>query len=149
MSNAPPHLHLEEATLKDWHVCEVSSLLELNILHQQPTNKASSLYFVDLDRGEWHKHIFRRYCSLKKMDTALFSVFSFLSCIAARACGLRESHVGLNGPGRIGRRRLQDQLVIYAGICWNCLLNYWLILVNFDFTTCLIHFIIFYAVLRG
>lgn len=27
---------------------------------------------------EWHKHIFQRYCSLKKMDTALFSVFSML-----------------------------------------------------------------------
>eukprot|EP00435_Cladocopium_sp_Y103_P048575 s504_g14.t1 len=27
---------------------------------------------------EWHKHIFRRYCSLKKMDTALFSIFSML-----------------------------------------------------------------------
>mmetsp|Transcript_85528 Transcript_85528/g.135634 ORF Transcript_85528/g.135634 Transcript_85528/m.135634 type:complete len:223 (+) Transcript_85528:95-763(+) len=27
---------------------------------------------------EWHKHIFQRYCSLKKMDTALFNVFSML-----------------------------------------------------------------------
>ena len=27
---------------------------------------------------EWHKHIFRKYCTLKKMDTALFSVFSML-----------------------------------------------------------------------
>ncbi|CAJ1382542.1 unnamed protein product [Effrenium voratum] len=27
---------------------------------------------------DWHRHIFRKYCSLKKMDAALFRVFSFL-----------------------------------------------------------------------
>ena len=31
-------------------------------------------------QGEWHKYIFKRYCSVKKMDAALFRILLRFGC---------------------------------------------------------------------
>lgn len=110
MSNASPHLRLEEATLEDWQYvkfqasliwtcidCNSSQSLDL----ASAANKASSLYLCTWTEGNGTSTSFRDTALWRKW-TQHSSVFFRTSHYVARACG----------PGRIGDSRTSWPLML-------------------------------------